>query len=241
MREIVDYIIIKHPDGLKRSDIQDMLKNELGIGESTGGVNRHLKRLRQLAIIDWDQNTYTYKLPRDYDSKEYFIRIAENFELTTDKAYFLSIKLKDLLSPKTLIEIDDYIGHRYDEEMNDNMSKLEGDYKIKEIHVHDDIKRLLKHHNSYVRLRLFKTNNECFINDLTRLEKTEETNNLINAYLKNTQSIQKEIKNETTEIFKIRETLIKHLKDKGLSKKMKFLIRFTLNHIRPSHIYDGMI
>ncbi|MBU0761616.1 MAG: hypothetical protein KKD39_01195, partial [Candidatus Altiarchaeota archaeon] len=161
--EVFCFLVEEHPKGLKRSDIQTKLKMVLGVGESVGGVNRHLKKLRNAALIEWSQKTYTYKLASDFDSKDFFIRVVDTFRLTTDKAFFMSIKMVNILSKQTLIEVDDYIGHKYDEEMSENISKLEDNYKINEIHVHDDIKKLLRHHSSYVRLRLFKTTNECFI------------------------------------------------------------------------------
>lgn len=241
LNEIIRFLIEKHPDGLKRSEIQDMLKKRLNIGESTGGVNRHLKKLRETALIDWDQGRYRYTLPSDYDSKEYFIRVVETLGLSTDKSYFLAMDMKPILSDATLVAVDDYIGFRYDEEMNENIMKLQDEYKTNEIHVHEEIKKLLKSHNSYVRLRLFKTTNECFLNDINRLKRNTETEKLKDYYINNINSIQKQMRYDIDKIFEVRERLIAYLNEKRLSKRMKFLIRFSLNHVRPSHIYDGMI
>ncbi|MFH1055142.1 MAG: hypothetical protein V1744_03485 [Candidatus Altiarchaeota archaeon] len=238
---IIRYLMREHPKGMQRSQVQERLKGELGVGESTGGVNRHMKRLREAALIDWDQGSYTYTLPPDYDSKEYFIRIVETFNMSTDQAYFLSLEFKNNAAAETLREIEDYIGFRYDREMNDNINELQNEYKMNEVRVHDDITKILTHHNSYVRLRLFKTVNECFLRDLTELPPNPETKKLREAYTKNLKSIENEIKKETSNIFRRREELIKYLKEKRLSKRMKFLTRFALNHTRPSHVYDGLI
>jgi hypothetical protein len=239
--EIFCFCLDEHPRGLKRREIQEMLKDRLGVGESVGGINRHIRALREAVLIDWDQKSYTYKISRDFNSKQYFIRAVEAFKIKTDQAYFLSLKMRRIISDDVATEIDDYIGHKYDIEMSDNIKKLENEYKVNEIHVHEDIKKLLKHHNSYVRLRLFKTMDECFINDINRLEKTEETKRLLKGYLKNMESIHREISLEKEQIFRLRESAISHLREKRLSKRMKFLIRFALNHVRPSHVFDGMI
>jgi len=239
--EIIKYLIESHPDGLKRSEIQVKLKERLGIGESTGGVNRHLKKLREGALIDWDQESFTYVLPPDWDSKEFFIRVVESLSLSTDKCYFLFLDLKPILSEQSMLEVDDYIGHRYDTEMNENLMALHADYKMNEITVFDDVNKLLAHHNAYVRLRLFRTLNECFLNDLSKLPASDDRADLMNGYSRNIDSIDNEMKNERETIFTLREEIIKYLKEKRLSSRLKFLIRFSLNHVRPSHVYDNMI
>jgi hypothetical protein len=241
LKEIVGYLIDNHPLGLKRSEIQERLKQDLGVGESTGGVNRQLKKLRQTAIIDWNQETYTYTLPQDYDSKEYFIRVTDTLDLNTDRAYFLATKLKEKISDGTKVQIDDYIGYRFDKEMNDNIMALQDGYKMNEIRVHDTISKLVKHHNAYVRMRLFKTTNECFIKDLTQIEEPKDAKSLTKSYTRNLKTAENQIKTETEGIFRLREELIKQLNEKRLSNRMKFLIRYTLNNVRPSHVYDGLI
>ncbi|MBD3387714.1 MAG: hypothetical protein GF416_01585 [Candidatus Altiarchaeales archaeon] len=238
---IIRYLIRAHPEGLKRSDIQARLKEELNVGESVGGVNRQLKKLRDSALISWNQSTYTYTLPPDYDSKEYFIRISETMGMTTDQAYFLSLDIKNILSPKTMTDIDDYLGFRYDTEMAENMTNLHSEYKMDEVIVHDLISKMMKHHNSYVRLRLFKTANECFINDLIGQPDPTTIMPLIKSYTRNKDSIDDEMRREKNRIFSTREDLIKQLKEKRLSRKMKFLIRFALNHVRPALVYDSWI
>jgi hypothetical protein len=238
---IIEYFIEKHPKGLKRSEIQERLKNALGVGESTGGVNRQLKKLRQTRLIEWNQETYTYTLPHDFDTKEYFIRTAETLNMNTDQAYFLSTKIVKKTSPHTALEIDDHIGFRYDKEMNENIITLEEDYKANDVKVHDTITKLVKHHNSYVRMRLFKTTNECFIKDLSQIDGSQEAERLKKAYRGNLKTAENQVKKETENILRLREELIKYLNGKRLSSRMKFLIRYTLNNVRPSHIYDGMI
>jgi hypothetical protein len=238
---IIFFLIDKHPRGLTRSDIQERLKRELGVGESTGGVNRQLKKLREAALIGWDQGAYTYTLPADYDSKEYFIRTVETLGMSTDQGYFLSLKLRRAVSKRTTTEIDDHLGFRYDEEMNENIMALHSDYKMNEAKVHDDITKLIAHHNSYVRLRLFKTANEGFLRDLAQAADAEDAKQLLKAYSKNLESVEYDLKNETDRIFKTRQDIIKCLNEKRLSRRMKFLIRFTLNNVRPSHVYDGLI
>ena len=238
---IISFLIDAHPDGMMRSQIQDRLKDELGIGESTGGVNRHLKKLREAALIEWNQEKYTYTLPQDFDSKDYFIRILETFDMSTDQAYFLSMSFKKTASKDSMLEIEDYIAFRYDEEMNENITALQNEYKMDEIRVNDHIKKLILSHNSYVRLRLFKTADEIFIQDLAQISDSKESVDLIKAYTRNLKSIDQGIENEMRNIFKLRQELIKHLKEKRLPKRMKFLIRFALNHVRPSHVYDRLI
>jgi hypothetical protein len=241
LQSIINYLIDSHPAGMKRSDLQDRLKAELGVGESTGGVNRQLKKLRQSALIDWDQAAYTYILPPDHDSKEYFLRLADTLNMSTDQAYFMSSRLKRIISPKTVTDIDDYLGFRYDEEMNENIMALHNDYKLNEIRVHDTIAKLQAHHNSYVRLRLFKTANECFLRDLAQLDESNDPTPLLRSYTNNLKSAHLTMERETGNIFRLREELIKHLNEKRLSRRMKFLIRYALNNVRPSHIYDGLL
>jgi len=238
---IISYLIGEHPRGLRRSDIQGRLKRELGIGESTGGVNRQLKKLREKALIGWNQTTYTYTLPSDHDSREFFMRIAETLSMTTDQAYFLSMQLKDRISEKTAEQIDDYLGYRYDQETSENIMALQNDYRMGEIKVHDTINRLIKHHNSYVRLRLMKTANESFLRDLAQATSPSDVKKLVKAYSKNLKTAEYDTKNQVESIFTAREELIKHLSEKRLSRRTKFLIRFTLNNARPSHVYDGLI
>jgi hypothetical protein len=242
LSSIIYFLIDKHPRGLTRSDIQESLKKKLGVGESTGGVNRQLKKLREAALIGWDQVTYTYTLPSDCDSKEYFIRTVETMGMTTDQGYFLSLILRRVVSKRTATEIDDHLGFRYDEEMNENIMALHSDYKMNEAKVHDDITKLISNHNSYVRLRLFKTANESFLRDLAQAASDpDDAKQLLKAYSKNLESVEYDLKDETDRIFKTRQNLIKCLNEKRLSRRMKFLIRFTLNNVRPSHVYDGLI
>jgi len=238
---IIQYLLTSNPKGLKRSVIQQKLIVDLGVGESTGGVNRQLKKLRLAALIDWNQVSYTYTLPQDYDSKDYFMRIVETLNLTTDESYFLYLQMQGVVSAKTLMKIDDYIGFRYEEEMGENMAALESEYKMNEIRVHDNISKIISHHNSYVRLRLFKTANESFIRDLAQVSETKGTSALMKSYSVNLKSIEHELHLEMEHIFKLRAELIKYLKEKRLSRRMKFLVRFTLKNIRPSLVYDGLI
>jgi hypothetical protein len=103
------------------------------------------------------------------------------------------------------------------------------------------VRDIIRHHNSYVRFRLFKTVNESFLRDLSRLEPMPEARRLLDSYSNNLKSIESQIEGEMGCIFGLRESLIKCLKDKRVSRRIKFLIRFTLNHIRPSLVYDRMI
>jgi hypothetical protein len=238
--EIIGYLIDNHPRGLKRSEIQDKLLQELGIGESSGGVNRQLKRLRSGALIEWNQQTYTYTLPADFDSKDYFIRVTETLNMSTDRSYFLFLRTQKVISEKTRSDVDDHLGHRYDTEMNENIMALHNEYKMGEIRIHDTIARLTTRHNSYVRLKLFKTANEGFFRDLTQLTENDATR-LTQSYANNLKTIEYDIKNEIECIFKIRGELIGHLGEKRLSRRTKFLIRYALNNARPSHMYDGLI
>jgi multidrug efflux pump subunit AcrB len=175
------------------------------------------------------------------DTKEYFIRVAQTLGMNTDQAFFLSTKMKRIASPRTALEIDDHIGFRYHKEMNDNIMALQDGYKMNEIKVHDTITKLLKHHNAYVRMRLFKTTNECIIKDLTQIEDSKDAETLAKSYTRNLKTAEDQIRLETETIIQLREELIKKLNEKRLSSKMKFLIRYTLNNVRPSHVYDGLI
>jgi hypothetical protein len=241
LTSIVAYLIKSHPAGMRRSDIQERLKEDLGVGESTGGVNRQLKRLREAALISWDQEAYTYTLPPDFDSGGYFERVVETLDMSTDRAYFLSLRLAAIVSAKTQGGIDDYLGSRYDMEMSENIIALNRDYRMEETSVYDAITRLMAHHNSYVRLRLYKTANESFLRDLSGSAPQEGGEKLIGQYSKNLRTIEDNMKREVECIFASREDLVKQLNERRLSRRMKFLIRFVLNNARPSHVYDGMI
>ena len=83
--------------------------------------------------------------------------------------------------------------------------------------------------------------NECFLNDLSKLPESKESSHLIRAYSRNIESLDTEMRGEREIIFSIREELINYLKEKKLSRRLKFLIRFSLNHVRPSHVYDNLI
>ncbi|MFH0862302.1 MAG: hypothetical protein V1875_04650 [Candidatus Altiarchaeota archaeon] len=238
---IIEYLIEGHPQGRKRSELQESLIRDLGVGESTGGVNRQLKRLRQTGLIGWNQETYTYTLPADFDTKDYFVRVADTLDMNTDQAFFLLTKIRGIISPKTALEVDDHIGFRYDREMSENIMTLQEGYKAAELMIHELIGRLVKHHNSYVRMRLFKTANECFIKDLAQIEDGKEARRLLRAYAGNLMSAEKHAAQEAENMLRLREELIGHLNGKRLSNRMKFLIRYTLNNVRPSHVYDGLI
>jgi len=238
---IIEYLIEGHPKGLKRSELQKRLITDLRVGESTGGVNRQLKRLREAELIEWDQETYTYTLPCDFDSRGYFTRVTQTLDMGTDKAFFFSSKMTRIVSARTALEIDDHIGSRYDKEMSDNIMSLQQAYKDTELRIHELIGRLLSHHNSYVRMRLFKTANECFIKDLAQIEDGKEARRLIKAYSGNLRTAETQTAREAENILRLREELIGHLNGKRLSSRMRFLIRHTLNNVRPSHVYDGLI
>lgn len=237
---MVKYLIRSHPKGMKRSEIQDKLQEDLGVGASTGGVNRHLKKLRRKELIEWDQDTYTYTLPSGCDSIGYFNRIVEAFDMSTDQAYFMSLEFKKIASPETMMAVDDCLGFRYDDEMSENLRALHSEYRDNEVHVHDLIKELLSHHNNYVRLRLFKTSNECFVKDLLEAD-VKKTQALAKSYSRNLKSIEESLKAEADHIFTLREELVQALKENNLSKRMKFLIRFSLSRVRPSLVYDRLI
>jgi len=239
--KIIEYIIQGHPHGLKRSEVQERLKGEFGVGESTGGVNRQLKRLREAALIEWDQESYTQKLPADWDSKDFFMRVVDAYNMSTDHAYFLSLRLRRIVSEKTATEIDDYLGGRYDHEMNENTAMLQNDCSQDEMAVHEAIARLTARHNSYVRLRLYKTANESFIRDISHHLSGLEAEKLAGQYARNLATIEASIRREMEAIFKAREDLIRRLADKRLKRKMKYLIRFALKNARPSHVYDGLL
>jgi hypothetical protein len=239
--EIVKYLLDSYPRGLRRSAIQDYLIARFNVGQSTGGVNRQLKRLRQADLIRWDQDSYTYALPVDAGSKDYFGRVVRVLGLSTDQAYFLSLEFKGVFSENTLLDVNDYIGARYEDEMGENSLALRGQYSDSEFRVYEMVRDIIRHHNSYVRFRLFKTVNESFLRDLSRLEPMPEARRLLDSYSNNLKSIESQIEGEMGCIFGLRESLIKCLKDKRVSRRIKFLIRFTLNHIRPSLVYDRMI
>ncbi len=238
---IIEYIIQSHPRGLMRSEIQDRLRGELGVGESTGGVNRQLKRLREAGLVEWDQDSYTHKLPRDWDSRDYFVRVVDAYSMSTDHAYRLSLLLRRIVSDKTAVEIDDYLGGRYDRETDENADLLQRDSSPREMEVHDAIARLTACHNSYVRLRLYKTANESFIRDISHNLRGPKAHRLAQQYERNLATIEASIRREMESVFKAREDLIRRLSDKRLNRRMKSLIRFALKNARPSHVYDGLL
>lgn len=241
LQKITEYLIREHPRGLKRSQIQERLTSDLGIGQSTGGVNRQLKKLRAMELARWDQDTYTYMLPEDHDSLNYFIRACEGFRLTTDESYFFSLDLASAVGEDTRSDIYDCVGARYDEEMAENLLALRGESVEKNISCYEDIVEFMRRHNSYVRARLFKAANHCFLEDLSSIRSGEDAETLRRKYAGNIESLSHNVAGERDRVFTVRKTLMERLRDGKLPARVRFLIRFALNHVRPSQVYDSHI
>ena len=240
LREIIKFLCENHPKGLKRSDIQGLLLEKFNVGESVGGVNRQLKRLRSENLVRWCQESYTYVLPSDFDSADFFVRTCVFLNFSTDDCFFFFMVLKDLVSEKTSLDIEGYIGGRYDAEMTDNVQALEKSYKGFDGELFESVNKLTGHHNDYVRLRLFKTANTCFVNDLLNIDEPC-VKSLLKRYEMNISAIDFRLQTESEEIFRVRGELLSSLNDKRMPSKVKFLLRHILNQVRPSQVFDGRI
>lgn len=241
LQKIIDYLIEEHPQGLKRSQIQERLISDLGVGQSTGGVNRQLKKLRGKDLIWWDQKRYAYALAQDFDSLDYFKRVCECLGFSTDESYFFFMKISPIMGERTRSDIYDHVGARYDDEMVHNLSNLRGESSSKNIVGYEDIVSFMKHHNSYVRARLFKTANKCFLEDLADVRCMQDVEDLRERYMRNMESISDGMHGERENIFTIRQQLMERVGDRKLSARVRFLIRFALNHVRPQQVYDSHI